>query len=57
VFRLTIGGLEAGPVDVRATDPLTGRSVPVKVLARKGGTVVVELPLTDSPRLISLEQR
>jgi hypothetical protein len=57
LFRLTIGGLEAGPVDVRATDPLTGRSVPVKEVSRTRGRVVLELPLTDSPRLISLEQR
>jgi hypothetical protein len=57
LFRLTIGGLEARPVEVRATDPLTGRSVAVKTLARTGGRIVIELPLTDSPRLISLEQR
>jgi hypothetical protein len=56
-FRLTIGGLKAAPVEVRATDPLTGRSVPVKVLSRSGDRVVIELPLTDSPRLVSLDQR
>jgi hypothetical protein len=56
-FRLTVGGLKAGPVEVRATDPLTGGSVPVKTLARNGRRVVIELSLTDSPRLISFEQR
>ena len=55
-FRLTIGGLKAGPVEAQATDPLTGESVPVKVLSRSGGRVVLELRLTDSPRLVSLEQ-
>ena len=55
-FRLTIGGLKARPVEAQATDPLTGKSVPVKVLSRTGGRVVLELRLTDSPRLISLEQ-
>jgi hypothetical protein len=55
-FRLTIGGLKAGPIQVEATDPLTGRAVPVKVLSRNGGRVVLELRLTDSPRLVSLEQ-
>jgi hypothetical protein len=57
-FRLTIGGLKkTGPVETEATDPLTGRSVPVKVLSRTRGRIVIELPLTDSPRLVSFEQR
>jgi hypothetical protein len=56
-FRLTVEGLETGPVEAEATDPLTGRAVPVKVLSRNGGRIVLELPLTDSPRLVSLEQR
>jgi hypothetical protein len=56
-FRLTIGGLEEGPLEARATDPLTGRPVPVRVVERTRAKVVVELPLTDSPRLIVFDQR
>jgi hypothetical protein len=56
-FRLTIGGLRTGAgVDVRATDPLSGRSVPTRVVSGAGDTLVVELPLTDSPRLLTIAE-
>jgi hypothetical protein len=54
-FRLTIGGLPATDSSVTASDPLTGKSVPVKVISRQGDRLVVELPLTDSPRLLTLD--
>jgi hypothetical protein len=53
-FRLRIGGLAARRVDVTATDPLTGRAVPVDLKRRMGTELVVELPLTDSPRLLRI---
>lgn len=54
-YRLEIKGLEAEKAKATATDPLTGRSSPVRVLSRSGDRVVVELEATDSPRLLELE--
>lgn len=52
-YRLTIGGLRRGArVKVSATDPLTGGPVAVRRLSARGGRLVVELALTDSPRLL-----
>ena len=53
-YRLTFSGLAAGAVAVTAYDPETDRSVPVQVSGRSGGTLTVELALTDSPRVISI---
>lgn len=56
-FRLTIGGLRADrPVKVKATDLLSGRAVDAVVKARGGGRAVVELPLSDAPRVLSIEE-
>src|SRR5689334_12653831 len=54
-FRLTIGGVDGRSADLSATDPLTGHSVPVDVTGRAPGSVTVSLPVTDSPRLLSLQ--
>jgi hypothetical protein len=54
-YRLTIGGLPAEGASVEAGDPLTGKSVPVKIVSRAGEKLIVELPVTDSPRLLSLK--
>jgi hypothetical protein len=56
-FRIAIGGLRGRRVKATASNPLTGRKVPAKVIARKAGSVAVELPLTDSPRLLRLRER
>ena len=53
-YRLTVGGLNAGRLTARATDPLTGFSVPVTIVSRSGDTAVLEVALTDSPRLLVL---
>ena len=54
-FRITLGGL--GPnVRLSAQDPLTGQSVPVTVVAATGGQITIELPLTDSPRVILADE-
>ena len=52
-FRLTIGGLGPDTL-VTASDPLTARGVAVKVISRGRDRIEVELPLTDSPRLLKL---
>jgi hypothetical protein len=54
-YRLTVGGLNTGRLTARATDPLTGASVPVTIVSRSGDTAVLEVELTDSPRLLVLE--
>lgn len=56
-FRLVIGGVDAPTATVTATDPLAGTSVPVSVLSRSAGRLTVELPLTDSPRLLTVEDQ
>jgi hypothetical protein len=54
-YRLKIGGVEGAHVHVSATDPLSGASVPVRVISSATRSAVVEIPLTDSPRLLVLE--
>ena len=53
-FRLTLGGLHPD-ARLTASDPLTGEPVPVTVVSRAADEIVLELPLTDSPRLILVE--
>ncbi|MBJ7519132.1 MAG: hypothetical protein JHC84_05505 [Solirubrobacteraceae bacterium] len=55
-YQLTIGGTNASRVQASAVDPLTGDEVPVDVVRRTGdGWLVVEMPVTDSPRLLILD--
>jgi glycosyltransferase involved in cell wall biosynthesis len=55
-YQLTIGGIDATRARVQATDPLTGRAVPVTVVDRtRSGWLVVEMPVTDSPRLLTID--
>lgn len=56
-FRITIGGVNGRRLRVRATDPLYGTSVGVKVVSRGRHRATIEMPATDSPRLLSLSQR
>ncbi len=56
-YRLTIGGLRSsGEIRVGATDPLSSQTVPVRIVSREADRVVVELPLTDSPRLLTIDE-
>ena len=54
-YRLTVGGLDTAALTASATDPMTGASVPVQVTATSASTAVIQIPLTDSPRLIELQ--
>ena len=56
-FRITVGGLRGSRVRVRATDPLSGQSAPATVVSRAPGRATIEVAATDSPRLLSLDQR
>jgi hypothetical protein len=39
---------------VRASDPLTGASVPALIVSRDQNEIVVQLPVTDSPRMLTV---
>jgi hypothetical protein len=53
-FRLTIAGVSGLGSSVSASDPLTGRSTPVRVVSRTADRLVVDVAVTDSPRLLVL---
>jgi hypothetical protein len=55
-YRLTIGGTNGVGALVSATDPLTGQTVPVTVVSAAPDRLVVELPVTDSPRLLTIDE-
>jgi hypothetical protein len=54
-YRLTIRGLRGEGLAAGLYDPLDGRDCAVNVV-RAAAEVVVEVPLTDSPRLLILEE-
>lgn len=54
-YRLTVGGLNTANLSVTATDPLTGSSVPVQATPTSATTAVLEVPLTDYPRLLVIQ--
>jgi hypothetical protein len=54
-YRLAIGGIDGETATVAATDPVSGAAVPVEVVGRGPEEVVVQLPVTDSPRLLEIE--
>ncbi|WP_217921323.1 hypothetical protein [Miltoncostaea oceani] len=53
-YRIRLGGVETCPVTATAVDPLDGAAVPVAVIGCAAGTLHMEVPLTDSPRMITL---
>jgi hypothetical protein len=53
-YQLTVTGIDAATLQATATDPLTGQSAPVTVVSRSGTTAVLQLDLTDYPRLLVL---
>ena len=55
-FRLRIGGVDGTSARIGASDPLTGAPVPVEVVARTPRGLVVDIPATDSPRLLTIEE-
>jgi len=55
-YRLDIGGVDGEDATVTATDPLTGEAVPVKAISGSAHDLVVELGVTDSPRLLTIQE-
>ena len=56
-FRLHIGAVNGIGARIGARDPLTGATVPVNVVDRTRRGLVVDFPTTDSPRLLTIEER
>jgi hypothetical protein len=55
-YRMDIGGVDGETVSVSALDPVSGDSVPATIIDRGEDDVTVEMPVTDSPRLLSIEE-
>jgi hypothetical protein len=53
-FRLVIGGLGRCDLRVSLADPLLGRQQPVRIVACSRRALTVDVPLTDSPRLLQI---
>jgi len=54
-YQLTIGGVDGVNASASAYDPLTDTSTPLSVVSRAPDHLMIEIPLTDSPRLLELE--
>jgi hypothetical protein len=53
-FRLTIGDVDGMRARVSLSDPLTGARPGARIVARSRRSIVVQLPATDSPRLLTI---
>ena len=53
-YRLTIGKVNAAHARVSLTDPLTGQDERATIVSRAGTRVSVQLPVTDSPRMLTI---
>lgn len=53
-FRLTIGNVNARRARVSLADPLTRASVRARIVSRQGRSIVVQVPATDSPRMLTI---
>ena len=56
-YRLTIRGVQGQRAGLGLFDPLDGETRPVRVPRAGSEDIVVELPLTDSPRLLTIEEK
>ncbi|HEY4896465.1 MAG TPA: hypothetical protein VII01_10280 [Solirubrobacteraceae bacterium] len=55
-FRITLSNLPEGGVPaVSATDPLTGKATPARLISSEGSSGVFEVAATDYPRLLSVD--
>jgi hypothetical protein len=54
-FQIEIGGLDGNNLTASATDPLTGNTVAVAIIARDGDDATIQLPVTDSPEMVTLD--
>jgi hypothetical protein len=56
-YRLTIGGVNGLAVTSTSLyDPLTDQSFPVNLISKAVNNIVIEIPVTDSPRMLSITE-
>lgn len=56
-FQLTMGGFDpTKTLTASAVNPLTNDSTPVSIISQGGGNVVIQADLTDSPRVIIIDE-
>jgi hypothetical protein len=55
-YELTIAGVRGTGARVSLYDPLTDKQLPVRRVRAGANQLTVEIPLTDSPRLLILEE-
>ncbi|HUA13094.1 MAG TPA: Ig-like domain-containing protein [Candidatus Sulfotelmatobacter sp.] len=56
-YRLTIGGVNGNNINsMTFYDPLTGATPSVNVISRSSTNIVIEVPVTDSPRLLYISE-
>lgn len=56
-YTLDLGGLHAAGASVSVYDPLTGQAVPLKVHVAEQDRLVLTLPATDTPRLLTVQEK
>lgn len=56
-YRLEIGGVHGVGASVSALDPATGDSTPVELVSAGEDEIVVDVEVTDSPRLLTIEEQ
>lgn len=55
-YRITLRPVKAAACRVAYYDPLADKALPVKVVQRGEDALTIELPVIDTPRLLSLEE-
>ncbi len=55
-YRMAIAGVRGVGATATATDPLSGDAVPVDVIEASEDELVVEMPVADSPRLLTIQE-
>jgi hypothetical protein len=55
-YRLRLSGLRSCDLSLSATDPLAGAPVPASLIDCSVPEATIELPLTDSPRLLEISE-
>jgi hypothetical protein len=56
-YTLELGGLNAAGARFSVYDPLTGQTVPLKVHAAQQDRLLLSLPATDTPRLLTVQEQ
>lgn len=56
-YELEIGGVDGIGATVSAFDPITGASTPVEVVSAGEDEIDVDVDVTDSPRLLTIEEQ